>query len=266
MPTEDELSRRASRSAMVIATVVVVLVVVTAVASREPPLSGAYGDTFGVLTALFSGVALSGLWLTIRLQKIELAATRAELRAQAEAVSRQGFENTFFAAMDLLQRVESEVRNPGSVDPAQQGRHAFFHLVHHLNGYDNGGLSKVREGDSPDSVRRIYSSWFINSAYNIGPYFDLLLQILRLIDRSRLADRQIYANLLKAAASPAQKHLIFYHGLLCESSPDFKTLLERFAFFRDFDMTQVFAIPQSRNLWYGAEATGPGVMVDGRAV
>lgn len=43
-------------------------------------------------------------------------------------------------------------------------------------------------------------------------------------------------------------------------------LLERYAFFRDFDMSQVFAIPPTRNLWYRAEATGPGVMVDGNAI
>jgi hypothetical protein len=63
---------------------------------------GQYGDMFGSVNALFSGLAFAGIIITILLQSEELALQRAELTAtrkefsiQNSTLSTQRFENTF---------------------------------------------------------------------------------------------------------------------------------------------------------------------------
>lgn len=50
--------------------------------------AGAFGDSFGLLTSLFSGLAFSGIIITILLQREELRQQREELRLQREEIAR----------------------------------------------------------------------------------------------------------------------------------------------------------------------------------
>src|SRR5688572_12156307 len=76
---------------------------------------GPFGDMFGAINALFSGLAFAGVIYAnrlqraeLRLQKYELKLTRAELQGQKEQLSlqndtlkRQNFESTFFQQLRL---------------------------------------------------------------------------------------------------------------------------------------------------------------------
>lgn len=52
--------------------------------------SGQLGDSFGILTCLFSGLAFVGMIVTIRMQSEELALQRDELRMTREELSNAG--------------------------------------------------------------------------------------------------------------------------------------------------------------------------------
>lgn len=78
--------------------------------------SGVFGDSFGLLTSLFSGLAFAGLIITIVMQRDELALQRQELNLtreelfgqkqemqnQNETLRIQRFENTFFKMLGKL--------------------------------------------------------------------------------------------------------------------------------------------------------------------
>jgi Putative phage abortive infection protein len=102
--------------------VIFATVVITWVASplilwgvSDPAERGQFGDQYGALNALFSGLAFAGLIITLfmqrqelRLQREELAATRGELagskehlKAQSESLQKQNFETTFFEMIRL---------------------------------------------------------------------------------------------------------------------------------------------------------------------
>lgn len=80
---------------------------------------GTFGDMFGAVNALFSGLAFAGLIVTLlyqkeelKLQREELAQTREELKGQREefeeqnkTMKRQRFENTFFNMLSLQQEI-----------------------------------------------------------------------------------------------------------------------------------------------------------------
>jgi hypothetical protein len=69
---------------------------------------GQFGDMFGAVNALFSGLAFAGIIITILLQKEELTLQRQELKdtrkefgKQNETLSLQRFETTFFNLLNL---------------------------------------------------------------------------------------------------------------------------------------------------------------------
>lgn len=93
--------------------------------SKTIAQAGAFGDSFGVLTSLFSCLTLVCLLITLKqqrdankqqqeanaLQRKELEATRLEMMRTADAQAEQSttlklqqFENTFFQTLSLLQK------------------------------------------------------------------------------------------------------------------------------------------------------------------
>ena len=89
----------------------------------DPTIQGQFGDQFGAVNALFSGLAFAGLIFTIILQKKELALqreelsdTRKELEGQKQQMMQQNmtlriqrFENTFFHMMELQQQIVNDL-------------------------------------------------------------------------------------------------------------------------------------------------------------
>ena len=88
---------------------------------KDLPERGTFGDMFGAVNALFSGLAFVGVIFAIMLQSKELKLQRKELKftrselegqklqleAQNTTLRKQNFENTFF---ELL-RIQNEITN-----------------------------------------------------------------------------------------------------------------------------------------------------------
>lgn len=84
---------------------------------------GQFGDLFGVVNALFSGLAFAGLIITIRQQHIDLKYQRqaieqtnqemqnqtAEFDKQNETLRIQRFENTFFKMLEVQQSIVNDL-------------------------------------------------------------------------------------------------------------------------------------------------------------
>lgn len=64
--------------------------------------SGVFGDSFGLLTALFSGLAFSGMIITILLQKKELDLQRLELSYSREEFKKMAEANENIAKLSTL--------------------------------------------------------------------------------------------------------------------------------------------------------------------
>ena len=88
-----------------------------------PDDRGVFGDKFGAVNSLFSGLAFAGLIITLlfqkeelKLQRDELSETRKELNAQKlefqeqnKTMKRQRFENTFFNMLSLQNEIVSNL-------------------------------------------------------------------------------------------------------------------------------------------------------------
>lgn len=70
---------------------------------------GVYGDKFGAVNALFSGLAFAGIIFTILLQRNELKLQREESREARKEFTQQNFENTFFNLLKNQQLILSKI-------------------------------------------------------------------------------------------------------------------------------------------------------------
>lgn len=80
---------------------------------------GQFGDMFGMVNALFSGLAFAGVIITIRQQHIDLEYQRVtikqtndemerqtkEFELQNKTLKRQQFDNTYFELLKMLQSI-----------------------------------------------------------------------------------------------------------------------------------------------------------------
>jgi hypothetical protein len=65
------------------------------------PDSGQFGDTFGAINALFSGLAFAGVIYTLRLQQ-------REIESSSTILHRERFESTFFKMLELQNAITSQ--------------------------------------------------------------------------------------------------------------------------------------------------------------
>ena len=78
-------------------------------------MKGQFGDMFGAVNALFTGLAFSGVIVTIilqskelKLQRDELIETRKEFKQQNRTLTYQRFENTFFNLVQQYNRLSKD--------------------------------------------------------------------------------------------------------------------------------------------------------------
>lgn len=113
---------------------------------------GQFGDQFGAINALFSGLAFAGIIFTIFLQ-------RGDLRETRTAMSQERFDNTFF---QLLQ-VHIAITEKMNISGTHKGSEAFVRFNEHLKSCDKDfyifcALQKLQR----DQVRQIKDSRVVN--------------------------------------------------------------------------------------------------------
>lgn len=70
---------------------------------------GTFGDKFGFVNSLFSGLALAGIIYSIYLQQTELSLQRKELKETKEEFRDQNFQTTFFNLLKSQNQIANEI-------------------------------------------------------------------------------------------------------------------------------------------------------------
>lgn len=234
--------------------------------------TGVFGDSFGLLTSLFSGLAFSGLIITILMQREELALQREELgltrkeisgqkeelKAQNETLTVQRFENTFFQMLEILESCRNDITHKyyGGTGNARNGRDAVKTMYSELSGY--GFHQQVQVGFDRkyvfdercleiDGVNEYYCIFYSNYGEELGQYFRTLYNILKLIERSAPQDdKNTYSNLLRAQLSTYELLLLFYN-CLSELGAKMRPLVKKFNMLKHMEANLL--IEQHSKLW-----------------
>lgn len=231
---------------------------VVKVIAGENGEAGTFGDSFGALTSLFTGLAFVGLIITLRqqkaqiamqredlkLQRVEMEAARAELSGQKEqmalqnqSLKQQMFEQTFFNLLNVFNQYIADLVENGpllSGDP-NRGRDQLgcilvdlSHVLHRFENIKGGKLVTVERTSTEVTeliAERFVSNYLVHSD-DLNSYFRLLYNILKLVDQSGVDQKKTYTNILRAQLSDSELQLI---ALNCARSEAVKlqALVER---------------------------------------
>lgn len=220
---------------------------------RGDPERGTFGDMFGAINALFSGLAFAALVYTVWMQREELslqrqelaltrgemAGQRLEMAAQNATITRQRFENTFFELLRVHQEnVASIDLRPGSGSKGvkiAEGRDCF--KIFHRNLLDAWKKERPPLYDSPSLepdehtvvIGRVYGTFYSEHQGDLGHYFRHLYHMVKFVATSDEPDKKRYTNFIRAQLSNYELAVLFYNGLYVHAVEKFKPLMEEFA-------------------------------------
>ncbi|MFG0732275.1 putative phage abortive infection protein [Photobacterium damselae] len=167
--------------------------------------SGVFGDSFGALTSIFSGLAFAGVIWTIISQREELKITRNELK-------NQGFENAFFHMLKLQNQLIGEIDLINSKGVRTTGRDCFVTFWRRFrSSYDY----VVRTSDCDQEKERLnksFANFWEHDGHELAHYFRFLYNIFKFIDESSIEDKQFYSRLVRAQLSDQELLLIYYNS------------------------------------------------------
>ena len=226
---------------------------------------GTFGDQFGAVNALFSGLAFAGLIYTIilqrhdlklqrrdlKLQREELALTRkemeeqtAEFEKQNETLRIQRFENTFFNMLSQFQEVVNSLSATARVKGEivdLEGREVFQTLFERATIYIPNPQKKgelVPNRGMKAVLNRQGLEGYMNSEEPtlFDHYFGLLYRILKFVRTStliaRFEEEYEYTSILRATLSRYELVWLFYNGLTY-GEEKLKPLIERYAMLKN---------------------------------
>ncbi len=219
---------------------------------------GTFGDSFGVLNTLFSGLAFTGIIFSIFLQSKELSETRNEIKAQCEqfelqtkVMNKQVFENVFFQMITLHNEIVQSItidHYDGMAIFAVKSRGAFKPLyVQKFCQSDFISELDLDERDYPQSFNDYYLKFHDCYGDQIGHYFRNVYQILKLIDSSDVDDKKFYSNIIRSQLSSYELVMLFYNCLSDIGVDLFKPLVEKYEFFEHLPLLDFMSAEDIKN-------------------
>lgn len=215
----------------------------------------AFGDAFGAIGALFSGLAFAGLIVTIVLQlqqldlqsqqlkgaESELKRQKEELELQGEILRKQRFEDTFFQLLKL----QSEIVNTIDIDIRQgvtrKGRDCFFIIYNDL--YQS--FKQINHPGEVENERltinQVFQEVYHKYQADLMHYFNHLHSIINFVHSSERPDKDFYANLVIAQLSAHEQLLLFYYGLSDRGLKNFKPLIEKYGILQNIPRNDLLA-------------------------
>lgn len=227
---------------------------------------GTFGDKFGAVNALYSGLAFAGLIFTIVLQRKELGVQREELRLtrqemrnqtaefnkQNTTLQYQRFENTFF---NLLSQFE-DVTNQLTFSYAEDNQHYDYAKKYNGNNVVLRGRELFRSAfedvphytmNASDRIKRKGMRGLLTykgmggymESYTptyFDHYFRLMYRILKYVAHSSLikdTDKYEYVCILRALLSRYELVWLYYNGLSDYGVEKLKPYIEEYAMLKN---------------------------------
>jgi hypothetical protein len=201
---------------------------------------GQFGDQFGAVTSLFSGLAFVGLVWTLVLQRQELSLQRKELENTRLEFKLQRFEAALFSLIDLFNEHTERISFKTESDNEMTGRAALEYFASELE--DEYAMANLLDEDGEEYTELLPTgrdlaeqilSYEINYSIlfesELGPYFRLLYHCIRHIEHSDLQEheKQRYSKIVRAYLGPSELKLLFFN-CLTEKGKDFKRWVEKY--------------------------------------
>lgn len=226
---------------------------------------GTFGDMFGSVNAIYSGMAFAGIIFTILLQRKELkyqreelSETRKEFITQNKTLKSQRFENTFFNLISIHNQIVNDIDYDKPIGEAiitVNGRDVFR---------DRYFLLKKRL-DTNGDYNKIYQNFYEERKTDFGHYFRNLYRIIKMVNETEFIsrvevkelktsnklneehqykiynylERYKYTSIVRAQLSDYELLLLFYNCLTKNGIEKFKPLIEEYSLFKNLPQSDI---------------------------
>ncbi len=201
---------------------------------------GIFGDTFGAVNALFSGLAFAGVTYAILMQRYEVALAKHEASVTKKILDDQtthldkqnnreiykSSEETFFKLLSSFQEIVETVYfvklRSGAGQDVFKGRHALSEIANSI--YPVSFMTSSRDISEYEGKVDAFLAAHASSFSHYLRSFETLLVYLT---AAPSLDREFHAEIIIGQLSDAEQKIIFHCGLH-PNYPRLKALIERY--------------------------------------
>ena len=178
---------------------------------------GTFGDSWGMLTALFSALAFGGLLITIFQQQADLKLTRDEIRDTRDEMKLHQFENTFFKMLETYNRILSDLdltrgTNGDTVVTGTDCIRMLLKILHRTY-HKTEEPNFIFDADRA-KFPRVYEEFWQARRGDLGHYYRFMYNTIKYIDSSDQSDqvKEQYIKIFQSQLSDYELVLLFYNG------------------------------------------------------
>ncbi|MGP6469947.1 putative phage abortive infection protein [Rahnella aceris] len=211
--------------------------------------AGVFGDSFGILTSLFSALAFAGVAYTlaiqrdqIHIQKQELIEQKLETVSSRNEIQKQGFENTFFQMLKMHNQLISEITSHQSGARGvitKDGRSVIKDMVTKLK--EQFARRELGHGNELDKIRDAFDDFYTAQGFQLAHYFRFLYNIFRYLSESNIENKELYVRLARAQISNQELFIIYYNALTYRGE-NFKKYIVEFKLMDNLEPQQLFKL------------------------
>ncbi|WP_404371712.1 putative phage abortive infection protein [Sphingomonas sp. MMS24-J45] len=183
--------------------------------------TGAFGDSFGPLSATMAAAAAVSALLAWNIQRNEVLRLRSNDEQAKNDLEINRDDQTFFNLLRMFQDVVAATDIQRSDGPDKRGQDSFAFILDRVS----ARLEHGRE--------QAYTVIFNKYINDLGHYFRILYNIIAFIDRSRLPDKYFYVKVVRSLLSNAEIALIGLNCIYGEGLTKFKPLVEKYALLKN---------------------------------
>ncbi|NIZ09813.1 putative phage abortive infection protein [Pseudooceanicola sp. HF7] len=213
---------------------------------------GTFGDVFGAVNSIFTGMAFVGVIYSIAMQREELFIARSEmtqtkkilkeqqdnLRDQNLATKKQVFESTFFKMFDSFVSLTNSIVIRNEELEQLRGKDAIDFLFKSLQRryYENKeGVHKITTDSSEELFDRVYDHFFHDFGHELSHYFRTLYTLLNFVENSEMEDKVFYVKLVRAQLSDSEAALLLCNYLSVNTTERFNMIQNKYGMLKNVD-------------------------------
>ena len=200
---------------------------------------GEFGDMFGAVNALFSGLAFGGVLITLVMQKHELRLQRKGIADQAREMNNQRFENSLFNMLSIHRDIFENLGflyTENGFSSYKKGYDLFSFFCNEVP-LETAGAGR----NGIKNLSRICMYKNVEGICVFKSYFCHLYSIFKYIDETSLIDeneKYDYACIVRNQLSDNELLMLFYNAINDDDSK-FKRLIEKYAIFNNLNVVEL---------------------------
>lgn len=184
---------------------------------------GAFGDSFGPLSALMASLAALAAFSALHEQRQAAVAAEERDAAREKDEKIRAFETTFFNFLSYFEKIVSQTDiDRGTSKNLKTGKDSFAYILTQIE-------NRIKHHGDSHSVA--YSDYFNTYINDLAHYYRLLYNIFVYVDTSSIDNKYFYIKIVRSLMSDAELTLISLNCLYHEEGrKNLKPLVEKYSF------------------------------------